>query len=100
MLFLIFVFNMVKKIAVGVIESSPKAKTSKHLQPKNQPVSMEDPEDEEFNEDQFMRRNRNANSNPSSSGKSLLESSKSMVEPFIKFANSAPNPCPRLDQTN
>jgi hypothetical protein len=31
MLFLIFIFNVVKKIAVGVIEESPKAEINKLL---------------------------------------------------------------------
>lgn len=104
-LFLIFVFNIVKNIAVGVIEASPKAKTSKVLK-HNDAVNnnLEDPEEEDFDEDQFLNNRRRNNLNGevgnSSGSESLIQSGKNIMEPYMKMANSAPNPCPRLDQTN
>jgi hypothetical protein len=107
MLALILIFNILQRIAIGAIESSPEAKTNKLLNGVEEPVQnavLEDPEDEEFDEDAYMnrgRRGRNgSNSSQNGSGSSLIQSGKNMVEPLLKFANTAPNPCPRLDQTN
>jgi hypothetical protein len=58
--------------------------------------SLEDPEDEAMDQDHFLNGRRN-NANSSSSGKTLIQSGKDFFEPMMRFANSAPNPCPRLD---
>lgn len=90
LLFLIFIFNVVKKIAVGVIEESPKSEINKLLANQNaKNARLEDPDDEDFEQENQNIRDEEK--------KGIIQSGKEMMEPLLKFANSAPNPCPRLD---
>ena len=95
LLFLIFVYNILKKIVVGYLETSPQAKTSTLLKSQEPESGSFDDPDQDINQEDFLNTNRNRNITDLPN--SIIQNGKSLIDPLIKFANRATNPSPRLD---